>query len=166
MYDLKERNVRETIYKVVSQKPDAVYVAGFGPTYRNIFKELQNYEFKGKIFADTGVSDPAFFDEFKSFTNPVYFVGTSMETDEKTPFKTRYEKTYASKPSFVSVFAYSALDFATKMITDHITTQTDIYNLSSIQSDIGTLQFLPDGEMHAPSVLLKIGNGMVVPARK
>ena len=42
MYDLKERNVRETIYKVVSQKPSAIYVSGFGPAYRNIFKEIES----------------------------------------------------------------------------------------------------------------------------
>ena len=166
MYDLKERNVRDTIYKVVSQKPSAIYVSGFGPAYRNIFKEIQNYEYTGKIFADTGISDPAFFDEFKAFKNPIHFVGTTMETDEETPFKTRYEKTFSARPSFVSVFAYSALDFAKEMMEKYITTQAEIYKLGSFPSDIGTLELLPDGEMHAPSILLEIGNNKITTIEK
>lgn len=163
MYDLKERNVRETIYKVVSQKPSAIYVSGFGPAYRNIFKEIERYDFDGKIFADTGISDPAFFDEFKTFKTPIRFVGTIMESEQKIPFKTRYESAFSAKPSFVSVFSYSALDFAKKMINENITTQQEIYKLKSFDSDIGTLELLPDGEMHAPSILLEIGNNRVIP---
>ena len=47
------------------------------------------------------------------------------------------------------------------MMKKNITTQAEIYKLGSFPSDIGPLELLPDGEMHAPSVLLEIGNGMV-----
>ena len=50
-----------------------------------------------------------------------------------------------------------------KMINENIKSQEEIYRLKSFNSDIGSLELLPNGEMHAPSILLEIGNNRVIP---
>ena len=160
-FESREFNPREVVLKVLKEKPDAIMVVGTGLPYRNVFKNLEEQDFKGKLFTNAVLVDPVFWDEFKQYKNPIYFVGTSVETDQETDFKKMYQNRFGARACVSAVSPYDALTLAKTMIEKGITTQEEIYNLGKMQGLVDEITFLPDGEMHYPTVLLKIGNGTV-----
>ena len=160
-FESRQFNPREVVLKVLKEKPDAIMVVGTGLPYRNVFKNLNEQDYKGKMLTNAVLVDPAFWDEFKAYKNPVYFIGTSIEADKATEFKKTYEERFGTKACISAVSPYDALTLAKLMIEKNITTQEEIYKLGKMQGVIDEITFLPDGEMHYPTVLLKIGNGKV-----
>lgn len=160
-FDAKEFNPREVVLKVLDKKPDAIMVIGSGLGYRNIFKNLEEYGFKGKVLTNVAFVDPVFFDEFKTYKNPIYFTASSLETDDPTEFKEMYQKRFGAHACVSAASPYDSLTLAKTMIEKNITTQDGIYQLGKMQGLIDEITFLPDGEVHYPSLLLKIGNGKV-----
>ena len=160
-FESREFNPREVVLKVLKENPDAVMVVGTGLPYRNVFKNLEEHDFKGKILTNAVLVDPIFWDELKQYKNPIYFIGTSVETDEATDFKKMYKERFDAQACISAVSPYDALTLAKLMIEKGITTQEEIYKLGKMKGLIDEITFLPDGEMHYPTVLLKIGNGTV-----
>ena len=158
-FEPNEMNPREVVLKVLKEKPDAIMVIGSGLGYRNIFKSLEEYEFKGKVLTNVAFVDPVFFDDFKKYKNPIYFTASSLETEDQTEFKKMYQERFGAKACVSAASPYDSLTLATIMIEKGITTQEEIYKLGKMQGLIDEITFLPDGEVHYPSVLLKIGNG-------
>jgi branched-chain amino acid transport system substrate-binding protein len=117
-YEIGDRDIRTPITKVLAEKPQAIYVTGFGPGYCTAIKQVRELGYKGILLTDCSLSVPWVKEQVGSAAQDAYFTdGAFNESNPRTlKFSKAYEHKFNSKPSFVAAFAYDSLKIAAESL--------------------------------------------------
>ena len=88
--DFNVLDVRNSVAKFLSNKPERVIVLGQPcAPYMNIFRQLKQQEFKGEVFADSGMSNPPIIKALGDNAEGVYTSTMTIESDMPLPDKVK-----------------------------------------------------------------------------
>lgn len=148
-YDLHDQNTRNIIEKVVSQKPEAIFVVGYGPAELSILRNLLAGKFDGIVLSSIGLAN---LDEVQGLhLEQLYFSG--MESDLNAPlglktkaFKDAYFSKYGNYPWISAVYTYDALSTLEQFVKNGTPINRKAYtDLKEWDGVSGKITFNPDG---------------------
>ena len=127
-----DRNQRPGVQHLLSKRPEAVFVAGYGDGYLSIFNALRTLKFTGPIFADINFSNPNVLKALGDAAEGVTFAAMDFNVDppstpKGTAFLEAYRTRFNREPWLGSAFAYDALS-----IMDHLDRTKQALNRQSI----------------------------------
>ncbi len=168
-YSIEQKDIKNQIIKLIQNKPEAIFVTGFGMGYANCIRQLRSMNYKGLIVTDNTFSIPFFQEQTKSANEGIYFTSTLFDENSMDSisynFSKKYFENYNMKPSFVGAFAYDALNLAIHCIEqgeyNNIKMKYVLNNLNNYKGLIGNIKFNKTGEIDFPLVIKKMEKGIV-----
>lgn len=154
-YPLSATDTRPLAAKAASFRSQAIYVAGLGPAYINMFKSLKESGYQGQLIADMSFSFPPYLKALGVITNEVIFMGTKAllltyegrKSDQSGIFPLLHVAECA---------AYDTLAVAENLATrNEPFTQAAFGKMKSWQGVAGTYSFLTNGQCELPMFLIK-----------
>jgi len=167
-YQMLQRDTRSVVMRALEDKPDAIYVIGYGPAYINIIKQLRELSPDTQLLADNTFSDPVVLKALGDAADGVIFNGIDAELDtptrpEVSAFRQRYMARYGRAPFATSVFAYDAVQAIVRAAQQDESfnrpQKADIIALSPIKGIMGEVHIEPSGESTFPFMLLRREEG-------
>lgn len=171
-YGIADKDVKTQILKIMEKKPEAILVAGFGPAYSLVFKQLREYGWRGVILTDNTLSIPFFFNGIGiENLNDTYFTSTNFDAvnptnDKMRDFVEKYKAKFRMDPSFIGAFAFDSYNILASTIKkcgyDPEAIRNCLLNVKGEQSILGSVDFSTH-EMKIPLYIKKIeGNKVVI----
>ena len=167
-FGIADLDIKTQITKTISQKPDVIFVAGFGPSYAVIFNQIRQLGWKGDILTVNTLAVPYFFNSIeKQNRHNIYFTDTAFSIDKPTnqkmiSFIKLYKEKFNTDPSFIGAFTYDLYSFLSDVINDCGTDSKSIAKcLSGVKNKTGILGDIGfvNNEMHIPLYIKKIADG-------
>jgi ABC-type branched-subunit amino acid transport system substrate-binding protein len=118
-YNIKETDVRSLVQSALQNKPEAIFIAGYGNAYINIFKALRENNYTGDILAEYSVMNPDVVKNLGPLLDGVIFAG--FEIDLTNPISEDAQKfikvsrEMKMDPSMVVAVMYNALSLIDDM---------------------------------------------------
>jgi len=154
-YELLQKDTRTLIDRILGDKPEAIYVIGYGPAYVNVIKQIRELSPETNVLADISFPNPAVLAALGDAAEGVIFDGTDAElttpeTESATHFRRLYIERFNADPFMVAGFAYDALAVIAQvaMSREQFTspTKAGAIRLSPFEGIMGTIQLDQDGE--------------------
>lgn len=113
-YNPSDRDQNLVVQRLLSKKPEVVYVAGYGQAYISIFQTLRTFKYGGQIFADIDFSNPEVLSALGDAAEGVVFAAMDFNVSPPSAWKSAtflasYESEFKREPWLGSAFAYDAL---------------------------------------------------------
>ena len=166
LFAFDDMDCRAPIEKLMSEKPDAVFFAGYGVGYSVGINRLRELGFKGKIFTTTSFKDVGFKEHVKTDENIVFIQQYDEDLNEKkSAFAQAYKKRFNEDPGDFSVFGYSSVMLIAEAMKNAKTLdKKDIHDalnqIKTFKMPIGILQLNEDGSSDMTLILAEtLGNG-------
>lgn len=170
-YGIADKDVKTQVLKTMEKEPEAIVVAGFGPAYPLVFKQLREYGWQGRILTDNTLSIPYFFNSIGiENLNNVYFTSTNFNAeypvnDKTRDFVTMYKEKFGADPSFTGAFAFDSYNILSSVIREcgynSEAIKECLLNVKGKQGILGSIDFSTH-EMKIPLYVKKIEDGKVV----
>jgi branched-chain amino acid transport system substrate-binding protein len=133
-YNIDDRDQSPVVQRLLSRKPDAVYVAGYGQPYIAVFQALRTFNYRGPIFADINFSNPQVLSALGDAAEGVVFAAMGFNVSpppskQAAAFRASYQNRFKREPWLGSAFAYDSL-----AILDHLDRTNQPLQRSSIAS--------------------------------
>ncbi len=175
LYGIMDSDVKTQITKAMASNPDAIVVAGFGPAYPLVFKQLRELGWEGIILTDNSLSIPYFFNSIGiENLNNTYFSSTNFDaTNPVNPqmkdFVERYKAKYGAEPGFVGAFAFDSYnilyDTLQKCNKGSDSIKNCLLNVKDEQGVLGTID-LSTHDMVVPLYIKQVENNSVIIAKE
>ena len=108
-FDMDSPDVKSQVAKVLSHKPDAVYVAGFGQGYIAVFNELYSAGYSGALLSNTAISIDGNRLNIIHHAKGVYYVDVAFNRNagDSKLFVEKFKKKTGKFPSstFATIYA-------------------------------------------------------------
>lgn len=169
-FGVADMDMKTQITKIISQKPDVIFVGGFGPSYTVIFNQIRQLGWKGDILTVNTLAVPYFFNSItKENRHNIYFTDTAFSLDKPTNekmmnFIKSYKERFNSDPSFIGAFSYDLYSVLVDVVNGCDTDSKSIIkclskskNKSGVMGNIG----FENQEMSIPLYVKKIVDGSV-----
>lgn len=162
-FGLLDKDFRNSWAKILSDKPDALFICGYGPGYLTVLNQLRETDYKGLIVVDWSLTDPSYMKATGGVRN-----GTKVITVEWTPeFESEFKTRYGSAGSFVVAgychatlkllwTAYSASDKSVNGMTKKFS------ELKDVNTVMGEIDLLPSGGVSAPCRVFSVNDMALV----
>ena len=140
------------VQRLLSKKPDAIFVAGYGQGYITIFQTLRTFKYTGPIFADIDLSNPTVLAALGDAADGIVFAAmgfnvTPPSTQEAAAFLTKYKDEFKREPWLGSAFAYDSLSILDHLIdTKQPLGRKSIFSLKTFPGIAAPLSFPTPGE--------------------
>ncbi len=115
-YQIADLDSKTQLLKIKDTNPDALVIAGFGPTYPLIFKQALDVGINAQIYTHDAIDVPQYIDAAGGYDNLQGVILLSASFDLQTPssemmkdFANRFEMKHNAKPSLFSGYAYDTL---------------------------------------------------------
>jgi len=113
-FNTADRDQSIVVQRLLSNKPDAVYAAGYGQAYISIFQTLRTFKYDGQVFADIDFSNPQVLEALGDAAEGVVFAAmgfnvTPPSTSQAGEFLQKYMDSFRREPWLGSAFVYDAL---------------------------------------------------------
>lgn len=170
-YDMLQKDTRTLVSRAIEEKPDAVYVIGYGPAYLATYRYLRELAPQIPVLADSTFSDPANQTALGDLANGTVFSGTENELSRSSlpsalAFKAAFQSRYNRAAYSPAVFTYDAL-----MLVSNVGVRKgkvvapgkrDVLKLSPVKGVLGDIIIDRDGESSFAMKLMKVENGQNV----
>ena len=108
-FDEHESTQRGLVSKSLKEKPDVIYVIGFGVGYNVVINQIREFGYKGNILTDEPISGPSCTGVIKDFSN-IYFTNNPIpESEEYNRFCRVYEQKFNVKPNIFAVYGFDSM---------------------------------------------------------
>ncbi len=161
-FELEDQDVKGQILKIIAQKPECVFILGFGPGYLAAFNQLREYGYKGLILTDETITIPSYIDAVSNAIDGTYFCATTFDPRDTLaisynslvkPFKNKFDYF----PNAHSVFGYVSVTMLYDAILRHGDSspgiETGLKNMKNFNSIIGPLSYTPNRELIVPVII-------------
>lgn len=167
-FEIDQKDFRNTLAKIDSNRPEAIFVTGFGFGYGAAIKQIQEMKIKSVILTDNTLSIP-YFQELAGGAEGVYFTGTlfdlSATTGKTKKFVDTYKAKYNQPPSFVGAFAYDSLYLIAEAIKkngySNDAIKQGLLSIKDYDGVTGQLSFDSQGELKIPVQMKRIEQGQL-----
>ena len=167
---LTTRDVRIEALKLTKDNPEAIIVVGRTTQgYINIIKEIKNLDYKGKIIADSGLSNPPILNALGEYANDLILSTMIAEVEMPQPDRVVTLKNELAQDGkkiyFVLIETVDTLDLIKYTLEHNLPfTQTTYQNLKTWDGISGNIQFLPNGDyLSSAYTMATIKNGKIIP---
>lgn len=170
-YEMMQKDTRPLVARAVEEKPDAVYVIGYGPAYIATFRYLRELAPGMPVLADSTFSDPANLAALGNAADGTVFSGTENELTQGTlpsanAFKAAFLARY-NRPAYgPAIFTYDALtlirDVSWKKGKVSAPAKKDVLKRSPVKGVLGPIRIDREGESSFSTQLMKVENGRIV----
>ncbi len=121
-YNPTDRDQNLVVQRLLSKKPEAVYVAGYGQAYISIFQALKTFKFRGQIFADINFSNPEVMTALGDVAEGVVFAAMDFNISppsmaKSAAFLASYQGEFKREPWLGSAFVYDALSIMDSLVS-------------------------------------------------
>lgn len=160
-YSVGIRDLRPQIASILSKKPDAIYLSGYGPSYISAVNQIREAS-KIDIITETSINNPETKKHIKDFSN-IYFSDSGFNLDENETsrkFKQWYYKKYGNYPTIYAAFGYDAMHLLVSAIDQsdmsNISIRNQLKNIKGFDSLNGHVTFLPDGNCSIKTLIRRM----------
>lgn len=170
-YEMLQKDTRPLVARAVEERPDAVYVIGYGPAYLATIRYLRELAPAMPLLADSTFSDPANRAALGDAAEGAVFSGTENELTQSAlqsavAFKESFSARF-NRPAYgPAIFTYDALtlvsDLAWKKGKVVAPTKKDVLKKSPVNGVLGQIRIDKDGESSFAMKLMKVENGQNV----
>ena len=167
------RDVRIEALKLIEDNPDAILVVGRTTQgYINIIKEIKNLDYKGKIVADSGASNPPILNALGEYANGLALSTMIAEVEMKQPDKVESFKNKLSQNGkkiwFVLIETIDTLDLIKYTLDNNLPFKQSTYEqLKTWDGISGAIQFVGKGDyLSSGYTMATIKNGKIVPVEE
>lgn len=113
-YNPNDKDQSLVVQRVLSKKPELVFVAGYGQPYISIFQALRTFKYAGKVFADIDFSNPQVLTALGEAAEGVVFAAMGFNvvpppTSEAAAFLQSYQARFKREPWLGTAFAYDSM---------------------------------------------------------
>lgn len=149
-FGLMDKDFRTSWSKLLQSKPDAVFVAGYGPGYFTVLNQLRETDYQGLIVTDWSLTDPVYIKATNGVRN-----GTKVVAVQWSPeFETSYREKYGETGSFVlSGYAHASLEMVWQAYSSSDKSVPDLAKkfseLRDSETAMGRIRILPTGGVSA-----------------
>ena len=161
-YEVNQSDFKNIILKLknLKQKPDVIYVNGYGPAFVNAIKTLRTFISDIKIVADVALGVPENLSQIKEQAEGAYFVDAKMSPEFINLFKSHYGKL----PTSDAGYAYTVIKIISE-ITEKYGAGTEqirngLKNLRNYPSMMGNITVKEDGNTNLEFVIMQVRNGI------
>ena len=171
-YELLQKDTRTLIDRIAYNKPEAVYVIGYGPAYIRLIKQLKEQVPNVSVIADISFANPAVLAALGQDAENVVFNGTDAEltepeTEAAALFRKRYIARFNAEPFMVAGFAYDSLKLIVKASmrdgSYSVPKKATAIKLSPFSGIMGIIQLDSDGESNISLRLMQRQSGKTIP---
>jgi len=160
-YEVNQSDFKNIILKLknLKQKPDVVYVNGYGPAFVNAIKTLRNLISNTKIVADVALGVPGNLSQIKEQAEGAYFVDGRMSPE----FLNLYKSRYGRLPTSDAGYSYTAIRILNEIINKYGSKveqiRNGLRNLRNYPSVMGNITMNEDGNTNLEFVIMQVRNG-------
>ena len=118
-YESKDISVQ--VAKIVTQNPDAIFIAGYGGAYINSINKIRESGYKGIILTDTSIMNPESKQGVVDTSNIIYAdsVYNDYESNgSKVIFLQSYKNIFAKEPSLFAAFGFDCFTILARVCRD------------------------------------------------
>ena len=160
--------INSSAYKIINQKPDVVFIIGFGNGYTSAIKQLRVLGYNGPIMTDDTITISDYNSNLSPYLNNIYFSSIDFSPYDKNSsnyetFVLPFTEKMNQLPNVHSVFGYITVEVIADAIQRCGTSATDIQNglkdMKGFHSIIGELTYLSNRELDLPVIVRQIGIG-------
>ena len=155
-FEIGAQDVRAQISKLLTNRPDAIFVFGFGPGYITVFNQLKEAGYNGAVLTDEVITIPGYADNIADNAKGVYFCSTAFNPEDKESqyymqFVRPFEARFHGIPNAHSAFAFFSIDVLGRAIDlsgkKGISIEDALFDMGEFSSVIGEVQFDKSGEL-------------------
>lgn len=170
-YEMLQKDTRPLVLRALEEKPDAVYVIGYGPAYLATIRYLRELAPAMPLLADSTFSDPANRAALGDAAEGTVFSGTENElTRSKLPSAVAFKEMFSARydrPAYgPAIFTYDAVrlvsDLAWKKGKVVAPAKKDVLKQSPVSGVLGKIHIDRDGESSFSTRLMKVEGGQIV----
>lgn len=168
-----ETNFRTVVAKIRGQKPDAVYLVGYGASMANAAIQLREGRVKSTLLAVGTLSQPEILKAAGSAAEGAYYTTAEFftfdpKTEELREFVRLFQQKYGHVPVFFEVFGYDSLrllaEAAKRGGVQPQELRDTLRGVRNLPMAAGNVSVQPDGDVQFPVVVKRIVNGQWAPA--
>ena len=158
--------MREQVYKALQTKPEAVFIAGVGPTYAQLFRLLKEQGYKGLIVTSWAMTCPEIYEQLGKTADGVIVLAPNFQKD----LAKRYEETHNTKAYYENVaYGYDTIMLITEA---YLSVQKgESKNMVEAMGKIkkhesgfsGTFEILENGNITNDIAIYMMNNGNLIP---
>lgn len=169
-FSVSDTDVRSQLNRLLQDKPDAVFVSGFGPAYAAAIRQLRELKYPGHILTVSTLSIPYFMQQTKPANEGVFYPAAAFDADGKNEqaakFIRDYTEKYKAEPSFIAAFAADSLALLAQAMKSQASPEGIRSNLAKIERDglAGKLAFDHNGEVEYELAVKTVHDGKAVDA--
>jgi branched-chain amino acid transport system substrate-binding protein len=161
------KDFRAFVSKVLTVKPQAIYVPGYGNALALLVKQLREAGYKGKILSSQEFGYPTVLNVAGNSAEGVIYSDipyepTSEETDVKN-FVIKFKSNYGKEPTLDAVLAYDEVKIVAEIIKkvgiSPLKIRNELAQLKNFKGITGYISVLPNGDIDFSVVLKTIKNG-------
>lgn len=149
-----DTDARNIITKTLSNKPNAIYVAGHGVCYGVVINQLRECGFDGFILTVDAVISPETKSQIKDKRNIYFSSFIEPNTLIYNSFKERYKKRFGREASIYAAYGYDSLNILILGFNGQKLSAYDlrnnILNHETYHVVLGTLKFKANGDCTIP----------------
>jgi branched-chain amino acid transport system substrate-binding protein len=168
-YNPRDSEMRTIVQKVLSGRPECLFVAGYGPAYEAIFKTIRELEYPGQVLAEVNFSNPYVLEHLGDAADGVVFSGMEICLSEPRDAKAAefvdlYRTRFGTAPWLGAAYVFDALSLLEAMAANGETPSHEAFEAFGTWHGIaGDLALLDGGECQYSFELLSRSQGRSLP---
>jgi branched-chain amino acid transport system substrate-binding protein len=162
IYEINQSDFKNIVLKInnLKQKPDVIYVNGYGLSFVNAIKTLKTFIKDIQIIADVALGVPGNLSQIKEEAEGAYFVDGEIAQQFIDLFTSHYGRT----PTSDAGYSYTAI----KIISDIIEKEgfgvekirKGLQSLNNYPTVMGNITMKKDGNSNLEFVIMQVKNGI------
>lgn len=105
-FSIIEKDFRIQWKKIIMNKNDCVFIAGYGPGYLAVIKQMREQGYNGKVITDWSITSPDYMTATQKISNGFFVISVKVPNN----FVSLYEDTYKRSASYINAgYSYDTL---------------------------------------------------------
>jgi len=119
-YAADTHSVRDLVVRILNDKPDQIFVTGYGPGYIAALQQIRECGWNGLILTDTTATNPETLSNVNNMEGIVFadtIFGDEPASDVVRVFKEAYRQKYSSEANIYAAFGYDTMRIIVECIS-------------------------------------------------
>ena len=161
-YDIKDKDARTQILRILAKQPDGIFITGYGMTFYAFIRALREQDYQGVLMSNAAITDPKGV-EVADIGNVIFSQAKDMKLAQNPSyqkFEQEYMAEFKEKPTMYSCYGYDSM----RLLLEGISrgkgiTSTQIHeglkSITDFDTFAGKLELLPNGISSLPTSVYK-----------
>lgn len=153
-------DARAVITKGLKNRPQIVFVLGYGTGYNTVINQVRESGFKGDILTDEPISSPGSISSIRDFTGISFTSQRTPDTSDYSQFSEKYKSAYSKAPSLYASYGYDSVWILAQSITNtpltRMAIRERILSGETFATLRGGIRFERNGDCVLPIVINKM----------